>query len=153
MKIMIVEDDSLLALALEEQLRLAGHEIVGPLYDYGEALTRATDERPEVAIVDVEIPNAEERTRLIWSFSGLLDIPSIAITSRMQNVSKCEGATVAIVQKPFRPEDILSVLDSGIARFASRSREPMREHRRSPVREERESRVSRREALPALSDR
>src|SRR5690606_42052239 len=71
MKIMIVEDDSLLALALEEQLRLAGHEIVGPLYDYGEALTRATDERPEVAIVDGEIPNAEARTNLIWSFSGL----------------------------------------------------------------------------------
>src|SRR5512138_76401 len=150
MKIMIVENDSLLALALEEQLRLAGHEIVGPLYDYGEALMRARDERPSVAIVDVEISNAEERTKLVWSLSGLLDIPSIVLTSRIQSVIKCEGAAAAIVQKPFQPEDVLPVVDSAIGRRAASARESTR---RLHALRAREPRVSQTGAHLELSDR
>ncbi len=123
MKILIVEDESLLALALEEQLRGAGHEIVGPVYDYTTALALATSQRPALAIVDVEIANAEERTRLIWSLSGLLDIPSIVLTSRRQNVTACEGAAVTILDKPFTIEEILPAVDVGIERFASDARE------------------------------
>lgn len=122
MKILIVEEDSLLALALEEHLRAAGHDIVGPVYDYSKALALATEERPALAIVDVEISNAEERTRLIWSLNGLLDIPSVVLTSRRQNVSRCEGAAVSIMDKPFQLEDILPVVERAAdARAGSRT--------------------------------
>lgn len=117
MKILIVEDDSLLALALKEQLETAGHEIVGPVYEYSKALVLATEERPDLAIVDLEIANADERTRLVWSLSGLFDILSIVLTSPRLDMSKCEAAAVSILNKPFRLEDILPAVDLAAERL------------------------------------
>lgn len=126
MKILIVEDDSLLALALEEQLQSAGHEIVGPVYEYSKALVLATEERPDLAIVDLEIANAEERTRLVWSLSGLFDIPSIVLTSSRPDVSKCGAAAVSILNKPFRLEDILPSVDLAAERLLTSVRREVR---------------------------
>lgn len=129
MKILIVEDESLLALALEEQLQNAGHEVVGPVIDYAHALALATEQRPALAIVDMEISNAEERTRLVWSLSGLLDTPSIVLTSRRQNATKCEGAVVSILEKPFRLEDILPAVDLAAERLEADARALLRASR------------------------
>ncbi len=129
MKILIVEDDSLLALALKEQLETAGHEIVGPVYEYSKALVLATEERPDLAIVDLEIANAEERTRLVWSLSGLFDIPSIVLTSSGHDVGKCGAAAVSILNKPFRLEDILPAVDLVAERLLTAAR-GMRRRRR-----------------------
>lgn len=122
MKLLIVEHESLLALALAEQLRLAGHTIVGPSYDFGEAMDLATSQQPQLAIVDIEIGNVDERTRLVWSLSGSLGIPSILLTSRREYTRQCEGAAMAVLEKPFRVEDIVPTVDAARDRLPGHAR-------------------------------
>nr|MBO2490060.1 hypothetical protein [Gammaproteobacteria bacterium] len=115
MKILVVEHESLLALALEEQLRAAGHDVLGPVRAYDEALTFARMQRPTLAIVDIDISNAEERARLVCTLNGLFGIPSIVLANRQREVTQCEGVTVAILEKPSSIERILSAVDFAAA--------------------------------------
>jgi CheY-like chemotaxis protein len=55
LKILIVEDEFLLAWSLEEDLRSAGHSIVGPFAELARALEAARRERFDLAILDINL--------------------------------------------------------------------------------------------------
>lgn len=56
MRVLIAEDDPLLALALAERVRRLGHEPVGPAADGGEAVELARLERPDLYLFDIDMP-------------------------------------------------------------------------------------------------
>lgn len=56
MRILIAEDDPLIALALAERVRRLGHEPVGPARDGGEAVELARLERPDLYLFDIAMP-------------------------------------------------------------------------------------------------
>lgn len=55
MRVLIVEDEALVALELEGMLALAGHEAVGLADDLSSAVTAAEAERPDLALVDIQL--------------------------------------------------------------------------------------------------
>jgi hypothetical protein len=57
--------------------------------------------------------------------SGLLDIPSVVLTSRRQNVSACDGAAVTVLEKPFTIEEILPAVEQAAERIESERFEAM----------------------------
>lgn len=56
MKILIAEDDPLIALGLTERVRSIGHEPVGPAKDGVEAIELAREHLPDLYVFDVEMP-------------------------------------------------------------------------------------------------
>jgi len=54
-KVLIVEDDALIALGMTDVLSFAGFEIVGPVSGVSEALRLAEAARPSVAVVDISL--------------------------------------------------------------------------------------------------
>lgn len=52
---MIVEDEFLIAMDLEITLRSAGYEVLGPAHTVGMALALLKAERPDAAVLDVDL--------------------------------------------------------------------------------------------------
>jgi two-component system, response regulator PdtaR len=59
MRVLIAEDDPLIAAGLEERLRTLGHEPIGPASDGEEAVELARADPPDLYLFDVEMPNLD----------------------------------------------------------------------------------------------
>ena len=59
MKILIAEDDPVIALGLAERVRSLGHEPLGPAADGAEAVALARAETPDLYLFDIEMPNLD----------------------------------------------------------------------------------------------
>jgi len=58
-KILIAEDDPVIALGLAERVRSLGHEALGPAADGAEAVALARAETPDLYLFDIEMPNLD----------------------------------------------------------------------------------------------
>jgi response regulator NasT len=58
-KVLIAEDDPVIALGLAERVRSLGHEALGPAADGGEAVELARANKPDLYLFDIEMPNLD----------------------------------------------------------------------------------------------
>jgi response regulator NasT len=59
MRVLIAEDDPLIALGLAERLRSLGHDPIGPACDGAEAIELAKANLPDLYLFDIEMPNID----------------------------------------------------------------------------------------------
>lgn len=59
MRVLVADDEPVVALALVERLRSLGHEPVGPARDGDEAIELARATSPDLYLFDVEMPNVD----------------------------------------------------------------------------------------------
>jgi two-component system, response regulator PdtaR len=59
MRVLVAEDDPLIALGLCERLRSLGHEPVGPAANGEEAIELAREDPPDLYLFDIEMPNVD----------------------------------------------------------------------------------------------
>jgi two-component system, response regulator PdtaR len=59
MRILIAEDEPIIALALAKRLRRLGHEPLGPAQDGREAVDAARAERPDLYLFDIDMPHLD----------------------------------------------------------------------------------------------
>jgi response regulator NasT len=59
MRVLIAEDDPLIALGLVERLRALGHEPIGPACDGEEAIEMARASLPDLYLFDIEMPTID----------------------------------------------------------------------------------------------
>jgi AmiR/NasT family two-component response regulator len=58
-RVLIAEDDPVIALGLAERVRSLGHEALGPAADGSEAVALARADTPDLYLFDVEMPNLD----------------------------------------------------------------------------------------------
>src|SRR5207253_1118235 len=59
MRVLIAEDDPVVALGLAERVRSLGHEPIGPACDGEQALELARETLPDLYLFDIEMPNLD----------------------------------------------------------------------------------------------
>jgi response regulator NasT len=59
MRVLVADDDPVIALALAERVRSLGHEPIGPVANGAEAVSEATASRPDLYLFDVEMPELD----------------------------------------------------------------------------------------------
>jgi two-component system, response regulator PdtaR len=59
MRVLVADDDPLIALGLCERLRNLGHEPIGPAADGEQAVELARQELPDLYLFDIEMPNLD----------------------------------------------------------------------------------------------
>ena len=109
-RVLICEDEPLIALDLETMVYDAGHQPVGPARTYSEALELAETSRPAVAIIDLNLADgvtganvaralSERGTRIIV-LSGVTDVlPALA------------GIPHVFIRKPVNPDAVIAILE------------------------------------------
>jgi len=114
-KILVVEDDRKIALALSVRLKAKGHEVM-VAYDALGGLTQASQKRPELVLLDIGMPagggfSLVERMQNLASTVG---IPFIFLTASKDPASRAraiELGAAGYFQKPYDPEELLMAIE------------------------------------------
>jgi response regulator NasT len=119
MKVLVAEDNPVIALGLAERLRALGHEPLGPAGDGGEAVELARQGEADLYLFDIEMPNldglqaaeqlaAEGLRRPVVVVTGV-DDPSLVERSIASGVS-------AYLTKPVDSRELQAALELAAAR-------------------------------------
>ncbi|RPF71112.1 response regulator [Aurantiacibacter spongiae] len=104
-KIMIVEDDGMIAMLLEDILDALGYEIVGPAGSIPSALEILDDCQPDAAIVDLRL--GEHDSYPVMDRLRELDIPFAVASGYGADIDRSRsGSETVIIPKPYVLEDV-----------------------------------------------
>lgn len=108
-RILVVEDNALLAISLEEMLKQAGAEVVGPAVTLDEAERFAAEEELSAALLDIRLDDEE-----IWPVARVLavrNVPFVFSTGHFdQDSLPAEWLGRPILVKPVGRQKILDAL-------------------------------------------
>jgi AmiR/NasT family two-component response regulator len=117
-KVLIAEDETIIRLDLKGLLERAGFDVCAEAKDGLEAVELARSEQPDVAVLDVKMPNLDG----IEAARRILDerpIPIVMLTAYGQDelVSRAvEAGVFGYLVKPFREQDLLPAIRTARAR-------------------------------------
>ena len=80
MRILVAEDDPVVALALAERLRSLGHEPIGPVADGCEAVAAARTSLPDLYLFDIEMPELDGLAAAVQLAAEGLRRPVVVVT-------------------------------------------------------------------------
>lgn len=108
LKVLVCEDNPLIALDLYEQVREAGHECVGIGSVSTQCLQDAARSRPDVVLVDLNLADGRTGPQLVERLADI-GIPSIVISGEVWFLPEDHRA-VAVLDKPLRTSELTKAL-------------------------------------------
>ena len=121
MRVLVAEDDPLIALGLVERLRSLGHEPVGPANDGEEAIAIATGDPPDLYLFDIEMPNVDGLEAAARLAAAGLRRPVVVVTGvddpGLIERSIASGVS-AYLTKPVDTRELHAAIDLAAARHA-----------------------------------
>ncbi|MGO9007111.1 MAG: response regulator [Beijerinckiaceae bacterium] len=113
-RILVVEDDALLALGYDEVLKDAGAEVVGPVATVDEAGKLVVANGIAVALLDIRLGDEE-----VWPVAHLLagrGVPFVFCTGHFDSSTlPAEWSERPVLTKPARPKQIIAALAKVLA--------------------------------------
>ncbi len=113
MKVLIVEDELLIAAELDRIVELAGHEIIGIAATIDQALAHAA--RADVALVDLRLADGASGSSLARRLIDRFGIKVIFVTGNPGEIGYGLDGSVDVVSKPFSDARVVSVLEKAEA--------------------------------------
>lgn len=118
-RIVIAEDEPLIRLDLRESLIEQGYDVVGEAGDGAEALRLVRDLKPDVAILDIKMPNVDGLTAardIVGERLAAVVILTAFSQRELVEQARDAGALNYLV-KPFQGHDLVPAIELAIARF------------------------------------
>ena len=106
MRILIVEDEGLVSLALEWTLKVAGHTILGPAGSVGEgiALTRAA--APDLALLDLDLRDGGNGLVVARHLRRCHGTPVLFVTAQVTQARAHRDLAWGLLRKPYITENL-----------------------------------------------
>ncbi len=114
-KILVIDDEVDLVDTITFRLEAAGYSVISA-NNGQEGLKKARDEKPDLILLDVMMPNLDgyQVCRMLKFDARFEDIPIIMLTARGQDKDKAIGEDVGAdvyLTKPFNGKDLLAKID------------------------------------------
>lgn len=119
LKVVIADDEALIRLDISEMLTEAGYEVIGEASNGEEALDLVTKLKPDLAILDVQMPIMDGLKAASFINDKML-APVLLLTafSQVDIVEKAKKAGVlAYIVKPVREEQLFPAIQIAVSRF------------------------------------
>lgn len=119
MRILIVDDESLIRMDLRDILESEQHEVVGEASNGVEAITMCKELKPDAVLMDVKMPELDgiEAARQI-GFNHLAPVVLLTSYSQQDLVTKArESGVYGYLIKPVREEQLIPTLEMACGRF------------------------------------
>ncbi len=104
MKVLIVEDEALVALQIESAAEEAGHSVVGVADNIASAMEIAGQSKPDLALVDVMLARDESGLSLAVMLAEA-GVP-VFLASGNCPADSARSRALGCLHKPFRDEDL-----------------------------------------------
>ncbi|MBA9032855.1 response regulator [Rhizobium leguminosarum] len=110
MKVMIVEDEMLLAMELESEVEAAGHEVAGIAMNSNQAHDLVASKKPDFAFVDVQLMDGPTGIDIgVWlSTNG---IPYVFVTGNVKRLPPDFAGALGAIEKPYTMNGMRNALN------------------------------------------
>jgi DNA-binding response OmpR family regulator len=115
LQILVVEDESMVAMMIEDMLIDLGHHVVATSGRMDDASKLASHANADLAILDVNL-NGEETYPLATSLASR-KIPFIFATGYGSSGIRAEWSGVPVLQKPFQSRELAEAINLAIRKF------------------------------------
>ena len=112
-RVLIVEDESIIAMDMQHKIRNMGYEVVGRVGTGEQAIERAQTLKPDLVLMDIKLRGDVDGFAAARTIRESDDIPVIFLSAYVSQESvRDEGAplSVAMLPKPFDPHELKSVM-------------------------------------------
>lgn len=120
-KIMIVEDESIVAMDLSMRLQKEGYDIVGIASNSDDAIDIFTGQKPDLVLMDINIKGAKDGIETAAVLKKIQDVPLIFLTafSQSEYVTRAKAVNPsAYLVKPFNNDSLHTSIQIAIHNFA-----------------------------------
>lgn len=114
-RVLIIEDEPLIALDIEDLVSGLGHEVVGIARTRQEATELALGTSPTLVLADIQLADGSSGIDAVNSILEFTSIPVIFITAYPERLLTGERPEPTfLVTKPFRPEMVKAVISQAL---------------------------------------
>ncbi len=107
-RVLVVEDEALVAMLVEDALLDAGASVIGPAATVAEALALLERETPEAAVLDLNL--AGETSTPVADALAARGVPFVVATGYGADGLPAGHAEVPVLAKPYDPDDLTAAL-------------------------------------------
>lgn len=118
LRILVVEDEALVAMDIEAMIEIAGHVAVGLADDHDSASELADETGPDLALVDVQLSQGDSGIDVAQSLRER-GVPVIFATGNCP-AERGMGLALGCLHKPYSYEAMAATLDIALALLAAR---------------------------------
>lgn len=114
-RIMIIEDEPLIAMDIEQMVESLGHEVVGIARTKDEALTLYAKEKPRMVLADIQLADGSSGIDAVNEILQDHTIPVIFITAFPERLLTGERPEPTfLVTKPFNPDMVKALISQAL---------------------------------------
>ncbi|NOX45694.1 MAG: response regulator transcription factor [Chlorobi bacterium] len=123
-KILVVEDEIIIADDICDILSNLGYETLEPVINYTQAIKAIEDHHPDIAILDIQLAGKQDGIDLAWKIKEDYDLPFIFLTSNADpaTVERAKKVTPpAYLVKPFNKDDLYTSIEMALYNYSVNS--------------------------------
>jgi CheY-like chemotaxis protein len=114
-RVLIIEDESIIALDLENLVAELGHKVVGSAATKDEAVTKARAQKPGLVLADINLGEGGSGIDAVTEILRTFDIPVIFITAYPERLLTGERPEPTyLITKPFLPETVQATIGQAL---------------------------------------
>jgi DNA-binding response OmpR family regulator len=111
MRVLIVEDEALIAMSIVAELQQSRHEVIGVATSFAEALALTSSKLPNIALVDIDLQRPAEGIEVARVLKAVHGVPTIFVSGQVEVARAHSNLALGVVSKPFHCEDIPLLLN------------------------------------------
>lgn len=113
-KVLIVEDEMIIALLLERMVKNLGHQVIDKISSGEEAISKVREHQPDLILMDIRLQGEMDGIETIAHIHQTTDIPVIYISGNTDSINqeKIEQTEyIEFLSKPVTMSDLSRSLD------------------------------------------
>jgi CheY-like chemotaxis protein len=113
--VMIIEDESIIALHIKSIVENLGHSVAGIARTRNEAVELADSLKPELVLADISLADGSSGIDAVKDILGMMDVPVIFITAFPERLLTGERPEPTyLITKPFEPETVTATIGQAL---------------------------------------
>jgi len=109
LRVLVLEDEALVAMLIEDQLLDLGYEIVGPAANAAQAIALCENERVDAAVLDINLGGGQ-RSDSVAELLSKQEIPFVFVTGYGKVGVDERFKDAAVLQKPFTRDELEAIM-------------------------------------------
>ncbi len=121
-RILIVEDEALIAMALTDCLERGGHDVMGPASTMADALALCAMPPPDLALLDINLRDGSSGVDVARALLERWGVLSLFASGQMMEARRARDIALGYIRKPYEAETVLRSVE--VARAVMRGGTP-----------------------------